>query len=68
MNISQPCVHLSAALYLSVVLKRRNLYKFADVAFEIPPGDRPFRPHDMHEPLVLGLTLRFIHCSPWILQ
>jgi hypothetical protein len=47
---------------------RRKLHKVADVVIEIPAGVRPFWPLSMHEPLLLGLTLRFTSCSPWQLR
>ena len=47
---------------------RKLLYKLADIVVEIPPGTRPFWPASMHEPLVLGLTLRFLSVSPWLLR
>jgi hypothetical protein len=47
---------------------RRLLYKFADIVFEIPPGSRDCWPLSMHEPLVVGLTFRFLSHSPWTLQ
>ncbi len=47
---------------------RKLLYKLADLVVEIPAGARPFWPVQMHEPLVLGLTLRFLSVCPWILR
>lgn len=47
---------------------RRALYKFADAIIEIPAGSREFWPPTMHEPLVLGLTLRFAARPPWLLR
>lgn len=47
---------------------RRALYKFADAVVVIPAGARSFWPAAVHEPLVIGLTLRFAACPPWILR
>ncbi len=44
---------------------RKKLFKICDLVFEIPPGSRPFWPSCEHEPLIVGLTLRFSSCSPW---
>jgi len=47
---------------------RKRLYKVADLVLELPPGCFPWWPSSMFEPLVLGLTLRFIHSFPWQLR
>jgi hypothetical protein len=47
---------------------RRLLHKTADVIFELPAGSRPAWPLLMHEPLVIGLTLRFAACPPFQLR
>jgi len=47
---------------------RRKLNKLADVVFEIPAGSTPFWPLHMHEPLVVGILLRFVSFSPWQLR
>jgi len=47
---------------------RRLLLKIADVMFEVPAGARPCWPLSMHEPLVIGLTLRFIASPPFSLR
>jgi len=47
---------------------RKKMQKVCDVVFEIPPGRRSFWPSEMHEPLVVGLTLRFVSVSPWQLK
>jgi hypothetical protein len=41
------------------------LYKIADVVIDIPPGTW-FWPSNMHEPLILGLVLRFSSVFPWL--
>jgi len=47
---------------------RRLLYKTADVVFELPAGSRSAWPLPMHEPIVVGLTLRFAVCPPFQLR
>jgi hypothetical protein len=47
---------------------RRLLHKTADVIFELPAGARPAWPQHMHEPLVIGLTLRLASCVPFSLR
>jgi hypothetical protein len=47
---------------------RRKLHKICDIVLEIPAGCRSFWPRSMHEPLLLGLTLRFTSCAPWQLR
>jgi hypothetical protein len=44
---------------------RRRLTKICHLVFEIPPGCRSFWPHYKHEPLIIGLTLRFAAVDPW---
>jgi hypothetical protein len=44
---------------------RKKLFKLCDVVTTIPPGSRSFWPALEHEPLILGLTLRFCSHSPW---
>jgi len=44
---------------------RKRLRKICDLVFELPPGARPDWPASEHEPLVVGLTLRFSASSPW---
>lgn len=45
----------------------RLFYKFADFMFVIPVGS-PLWPHNMHEPLFVGISLPFIRCRPWSLR
>jgi hypothetical protein len=47
---------------------RKLLYKLADAVIEFPAGSLPCWPLTMHEPLILGLTLRFVSTSPWRLR
>ena len=44
---------------------RKRLHKLCDLVFEVPAGKRPFWPASEHEPLIVGLMLRFSLCSPW---
>lgn len=44
---------------------RKRLHKLADIVFEVPPRCPEFWPTHEHEPLVVGLILRFSNCSPW---
>lgn len=44
---------------------RRRLTKTCDLVFEIPPGCCPFWPDCEHEPLIVGLTLRFSAVRAW---
>jgi len=47
---------------------RKRLFKIADLVLELPPGVLSAWPNDMHEPLLLGLTLRFSFRPPWQLR
>jgi hypothetical protein len=44
----------------------RLFYKLPDFVFTIPI-DSPLWPRNMHEPLVVGISLPFIRCNPWSL-
>ncbi len=45
----------------------RLFFKFADFMFVILVGS-PLWPHNMHEPLFIGISLPFIRCKPWSLR
>jgi len=47
---------------------RKRLYKVADIILELPPGTIPEWPVNMHEPLLVALTLRFATVPPWQLR
>jgi len=47
---------------------RKKLHKVADLVIKIPTGTRTWWPRSMHEPLIIGLTLRFSTCRPWQLK
>ncbi len=57
--------HIFAAPRLMTFAWRKKLKKICDLVFELPPGARPCWPASQHEPLIIGLTLRFSLCSPW---
>jgi hypothetical protein len=57
--------HIFVAPRLMTFSWRKRLNKISDLVFEIPPGARDFWPHSEHEPLLIGLTLRFPARSPW---
>jgi hypothetical protein len=44
---------------------RKQLRRMCDFVFELPPGVRVVWPASEHEPLVIGLTLRFSISSLW---
>jgi hypothetical protein len=44
---------------------RKWLYKIADVVLELPLGIIVAWPAEMHEPLLVALTLRFATVYPW---
>jgi len=44
---------------------RKRLKRLCDLVFELPPGTRDVWPALEHEPLIIGLTLRFLLSSPW---
>ncbi len=60
--------HLFIVPRLSTHTWRKKLHKVCDLVFEVPAGCRAFWPSLEHEPLIIGLTLRFVHCSPWQLK
>jgi len=47
---------------------RQKLHRVAALVIDIPAGCRPFWPSEMHEPLILGLTLPFSDLPPWQLR
>jgi len=47
---------------------RRKLQKVAGVVLELPAGARAVWPRLMHEPLLIGLTLRLLPTPPWELR
>jgi hypothetical protein len=47
---------------------RKRLYKVADIVLELPPGALNAWPLEMHEPLLIALTLRFATVFPWQLR
>jgi hypothetical protein len=57
--------HVFVAPRLMTFAWRKKLKKICDLVFELPPGARLCWPVSEHEPLIIGLTLRFSSCSPW---
>lgn len=47
---------------------RKQLFKVTDLVLELTPGPRSEWPADMHEPLLLGLTLPLLPSPPWSLR
>lgn len=60
--------HVFICPRLFTSLWRKKLHKAADLILELPPGYQSCWPAHMHEPLIVGLTLRFISCPPWELR
>jgi len=60
--------HIFLCPRLFTNLWRQKLHKVADLVLELPAGPQPFWPSHMHEPLILGLTLRFVSFAPWELR
>jgi hypothetical protein len=47
-------------------LWRKQLFKLADLVFTLPVAFQPaVWPHDMFEPLIVGILLPFLPHSPW---
>lgn len=57
--------HIFVAPRLMTYHWRKKLQKVSDLVFEVPAGSREFWPVQEHEPLIVGLTLRFSSSSPW---
>lgn len=47
---------------------RKKLFKVSDIVLELPAGPCPLWPSPMHEPLLVGISLRFICHFPWQLR
>ncbi len=60
--------HIFICPRLFTSLWRKRLHKVSDVVLELPAGFLPWWPASCHEPLLLGLTLRFIRHPPWQLR
>jgi hypothetical protein len=57
--------HVVVIPRLMTHLWRKRLHKLSDLVFEVPAGSRSFWPALEHEPLIVGLMLRFSLSSPW---
>ncbi len=65
------CTHINNIVViprLYTTTWRKKLFKVSDLVFEVPPGRRTFWPAHEHEPLIIGLTLRFSSSPPWQLR
>jgi hypothetical protein len=60
----QRSLHVFVCPRLMKPLWFRQLYKAADVVFDVPPGTL-FWPSHMYEPLVIGLVLPYLSIAPW---
>jgi hypothetical protein len=60
--------HVFVCPRLLTQMWRKKLHKIADLVIEIPAGCRSFWPKYTHEPLLIGLTLRFSSFYPWQLR
>lgn len=66
MNPTVP--HLFVVPRLVTYLWRKQLMKVADTVLYVKPGSKSFWPHDMHEPLLIGIILPFSRYEPWQLR
>jgi hypothetical protein len=57
--------HIVIVPRLMTHLWRKKLHKLCDLVFEVPAGARSFWPACNHEPLIVGLMLRFSLSRPW---
>ena len=60
----QPSTHVFVCPRLCSSFWIRQLYKAADFVVEIPTG-QTFWPHEMHEPLLIGILFPFLRSRPW---
>jgi len=60
--------HIFIAPRLMTAAWRKKLFKLADLVLELPAGANDTWPQPLHEPLILGLTLRFFSHPPWTLR
>jgi hypothetical protein len=61
-------LHVFTCLHLFTHHWRKQLFKVADLVIELPPSPRTEWSADMHEPLLLGLTLPLLSSPPWSLR
>jgi hypothetical protein len=59
--------HVFICPRLCTTLWQRQLFKCADIVFEVPVGSKVW-PSDMHEPLLIGLLFPFLRVKPWQLR
>ena len=63
----QNSTHLFVVPKLCAPLWRKQVYKAADLVFEVPAG-RDFWNVDMHEPLLIAILFPFLRHKPWQLR
>jgi hypothetical protein len=63
----QTATHIFVCPRLCTSLWMKQLYKAADIVFEVPVGT-PEWPKEMHEPLLIGVLFPFIRAKPWQLR
>jgi hypothetical protein len=59
--------HVFVCPRLCTMLWQRQLFKCADLVFEVPVGSDVW-PITMHEPLLIGLLFPFLRVKPWQLR
>ena len=64
----QTSAHVVVVPRLCTTLWLRQLCKAADIVFEVPVGFSTIWPHDMHEPLLIGVLFPFLRSKPWQLR
>lgn len=60
----QQSAHIFVCPRLCTTLWQKQLYKAADVVFEVPAGQHCW-PMSMHEPLIIGVLFPFLRVKPW---
>jgi hypothetical protein len=63
----QSSSHIFVCPRLCTTLWQRQLFKCADLVFELPVGSR-WWPDSMHEPVLIGLLFPFLSVKPWQLR
>ena len=61
----------SHVVVIPKVMKYRwigQLYKAADIVFELKAGYRTYWPSNTHESLLIGICFPFLSCKPWQLR
>lgn len=63
----QRSCHIFVCPRLCTTLWQKQLFKCADLVFELPVGSTVW-PHSMHEPLLIGVLFPFLSVKPWQLR